>query len=253
MASRAPNGSSISSTSASWASALASATRCRMPPDSSCGRFLPNPARWTASSSSAARCLRSALRTPRARSASSTLPAAVSQGNRPGSWNISATRPPTDISPLVGWSSPATRLRSVDLPQPDAPIRQVNSPGSAARLTWSRAGTALPPRPYTLETPASVTAAGASVTAVALMVLSAHRRLAGGAEQVVERGEVEDPAQVDRLEQPDGLGLLRVGAQRRGVRVGGEGDLLPRRAEHCGLERVGGGGGEFRVGRGLGA
>src|SRR5215469_14907746 len=215
-----------------------------MPPDSSCGRFFPNPPRWTASSSSAARCLRSALCTPRARSASSTLPAAVSQGNRPGSWNISATRPPTDISPLVGWSSPATRDRSVDLPQPDAPIRQVNSPGAAARLTRSRARTAEPPRPYTLETPASVTVAGASVTAVALMPLPAHRRLAGGAEQVVERREVEDAAQVDRLEQPDGLGLLRVGAQRRGVRVGREGDLLERGVQHLGLERLAGIGGE---------
>ena len=44
IASSAPNGSSISSTSASCASALAIATRCRMPPDSSCGRLSRNAA-----------------------------------------------------------------------------------------------------------------------------------------------------------------------------------------------------------------
>ena len=38
MASSAANGSSISSTSLFWPSALASATRCRCPPDSSCTR-----------------------------------------------------------------------------------------------------------------------------------------------------------------------------------------------------------------------
>ena len=67
---------------------------------------------------------------------------------------MNATRPLTVMSPLVGWSRPATSDSSVDLPQPDAPMRQVNSPGAAVRDTWSRARTAEPPRPYTLETPA---------------------------------------------------------------------------------------------------
>ena len=52
MASSAPNGSSISSTSASCASARASATRWRMPPESSCGRRLAKSPRCTISSSS---------------------------------------------------------------------------------------------------------------------------------------------------------------------------------------------------------
>src|SRR5215472_12893658 len=248
IASSAPNGSSISSTSASWASARASATRCRMPPDSSCGRFLPNPPRWTASSRSAARALRSARPAPRARSASSTLPAAVSKGNSHGSWNISATLPPTLIWPAVGLSRPATRDSSVDLPQPDAPIRQLNSPGAAVRVTWSRARTAVPPRPYVLETPVSATAAGASVTAAVLIALRAHRRLVGGGKQRVERAEIEDAGQVDRLEQPDARGLPRVLGQRCRVRVDGKRDLPERGVEHRSLERLAGVGGELIVG-----
>src|SRR5207253_1282627 len=52
----------------------------------------------------------------------------------------------------VGASSPATRLSSVLLPQPDAPIRQANSPGATSRDSRSRASSAEPPRPKTLET-----------------------------------------------------------------------------------------------------
>src|SRR5579863_818316 len=139
------------------ASARASATRCLMPPDSSCGRFPPKPARFTVSRSSSVRWRRSARPTPPALRASSTLPAAVSQGNRAGSWNMSATRPDTDTSPDVGCSRAATRLSSVDLPQPEAPIRQVNSPGGTSSEIWSSARTAERPRPNTLDTPASRT------------------------------------------------------------------------------------------------
>src|ERR1700677_1216647 len=92
------------------------------------------------------------------------LPAAVSHGNSAGFWNISATRPDTDTSPEVGWSRPATRLSSVDLPQPEAPIRQVNSPGGTSSEIWSSARTAEPPRPNTLDTLASRTDPTAPVT-----------------------------------------------------------------------------------------
>ena len=51
MASSAPNGSSISRTSASCASARPSATRWRMPPESSCGRLSANSSRFTEASS----------------------------------------------------------------------------------------------------------------------------------------------------------------------------------------------------------
>ena len=93
MASRAPNGSSISSTSASWAKARASATRWRMPPDSSWGRRPANGARRTVSSRAATRSRRSALGTLRSLRARSTLPATVSHGNSAESWNMSAVRP----------------------------------------------------------------------------------------------------------------------------------------------------------------
>ena len=55
IASSAPNGSSMSRTSAPCASARARATRCRIPPDSSCGRRSPNPSRRTVDSSASAR------------------------------------------------------------------------------------------------------------------------------------------------------------------------------------------------------
>ena len=39
--------------------------------------------------------------------------------------------PASDDSPSVGVSSPATRLSSVDFPQPDGPITATNSPGAS--------------------------------------------------------------------------------------------------------------------------
>src|SRR5580658_7591457 len=93
------------------------------------------------------------------------LPAAVSHGNSAGSWNISATRPDAVTVPAVGWSRPATRLSSVDLPQPDAPIRQVNSPGGTSSEILSSARTAERPRPNTLDTPARCTDPAAPSTA----------------------------------------------------------------------------------------
>ena len=45
-----------------------------------------------------------------------------------------------DRRPCVGSSSPATRLSSVDLPQPDAPSRQTNSPGCDAQVDAAQRG-----------------------------------------------------------------------------------------------------------------
>ncbi len=76
------------------------------------------------------------------------LAATVSHGNRAGSWNISATRrPPVTTCPQVGESSPATSESSVLLPQPEAPIRQTNSPSATVSETLSRAWTARGPDP----------------------------------------------------------------------------------------------------------
>ena len=99
-----------------------------------------SPPRCTMSSSSLARSWRSALGTPRSRRASSTLPRTVSQGNSADSWNMSAGRGRRRRPcPAVGWSSPASRLSSVLLPQPEAPTRQTNSPGATSREMRSRA------------------------------------------------------------------------------------------------------------------
>src|SRR5580693_9128571 len=101
---------------------------------------------------------------------------------------MTATRAPeVDTSPEVGCSRPATRASNVDLPQPDAPIRQVNSPGGTSSDTWSSAWTAELPRPNTLETPVNRTApvvtavAGArrSVTAKELTCLTMIRNSPG--------------------------------------------------------------------------
>ena len=55
--------------------ARASATRCRMPPESSCGRLSAKPPRCTTVEQLARPRRALDLRTPRSRSASSTLPA----------------------------------------------------------------------------------------------------------------------------------------------------------------------------------
>jgi hypothetical protein len=66
---------------------------------------------------------------------------------------MSATRwPPVEISPEVGASSPATRFSSVLLPHPDAPMRQATSPGATVSDSRSRASSAEPPLPKTLDT-----------------------------------------------------------------------------------------------------
>ena len=71
----------------------------------------------------------------------------VSHGNSAGSWNIRAVRPSTSTRPAVGRSSPATSVSSVDLPQPEAPTRQTNSPARTSSEMRSRASTALAPAP----------------------------------------------------------------------------------------------------------
>src|SRR3954467_10533575 len=49
--------------------------------------------------------------------------------------------PRTRTSPEVGVSKPAMMRSSVDLPQPEAPIRQTNSPLSIFRLALRKAST----------------------------------------------------------------------------------------------------------------
>ena len=81
-ASRAPNGSSISSTSGLFASARAIATRCIIPPESSLGYACSNPVRPTMVMNRRATSCRAASGTPRSRGPNSTLPWTVSHGKR---------------------------------------------------------------------------------------------------------------------------------------------------------------------------
>ena len=87
----------------------------------------------------------SAARRWRPRSATGTAPT-------PGT---SARRGPrTSTVPALGVSSPATRLRIVDLPQPEAPMRQTNSPCVHLEVDVVERGDALAPDPNVLSTPA---------------------------------------------------------------------------------------------------
>src|SRR4051794_34014614 len=61
--------------------------------------------------------------------------------------------PLTSTSPVVGSSKPATMRSRVDLPQPDAPIRQTNSPSSMVRSTRARASISSSPAAKRLLTP----------------------------------------------------------------------------------------------------
>ena len=86
ISSRAPNGSSISSSRGLSASARAIATRCCMPPESWSGWLLAKSVRPTSSISSATRALRCAESTPWSLSGSSMLPVTVRHGSRPACW-----------------------------------------------------------------------------------------------------------------------------------------------------------------------
>src|SRR6266536_2396104 len=127
MASRAPKGSSMRSSDGSCTSARAMATRCLMPPDSSCGYLSSNPARPTSPRSSLARFAEALLSSPRTSTGSMTLSKTVRHGRRTGSWNTmpmsrlgsSTGRPRRVTLPAERWSRPARILRSVVLPQPD--------------------------------------------------------------------------------------------------------------------------------------
>src|SRR5262249_39770106 len=87
--------------------------------------------------------------TPRTANGNSTLPSAVSQGNRLLSW---VTKPTAVLSPSTGAplhettpadveTRPEASLRSVVLPQPDGPTTLVIFPGSTSKLTRSSART----------------------------------------------------------------------------------------------------------------
>ena len=168
--SRAPSGSSISSSRGPCTSARASATRCRMPPESSPGWWRANSAMPTRSSSAC-----TSARTPASSAASRTLRSTESHGSSPGSCctrpsqcsrracagcspKTSASVPLDERSarpvwlPLLpdnGWRGsagrasrrPAAMRSSVVLPQPEGPTSETNSPAPTSSAAPSSACT----------------------------------------------------------------------------------------------------------------
>ena len=100
--SRFPVGSSASSTFGCLTRALAIATRCCWPPDSSDGRCLARSARPTSASAAAARRRRSAAGTCSGTSAASTFSCALSVGTRLNVWKMN---PIDSARTLVTWLS----------------------------------------------------------------------------------------------------------------------------------------------------
>src|SRR5437016_6720134 len=54
---------------------------------------------------------------------------------------VCSSRPKMAMAPAVGWSRPAIRLSNVDLPEPEVPSRQANSPRGTCSETPARART----------------------------------------------------------------------------------------------------------------
>src|SRR5436190_4351750 len=148
-ASSAANGSSISSTFGSTASARAICSRWRMPPESCAGNLWRCSARSTIPRYLSMIAGHSPRGTFRTRSAKRTFSSALSHGRSaaPASWknmtrSLPAPRtgtPSNSTSPPEARSKPARILSSVDLPQPEGPTRQTNSPGATSRSMPSSA------------------------------------------------------------------------------------------------------------------
>ena len=136
-------GSSSSNTSGRVTRARASDTLIRIPPDSSRGRLTASAGpKLISSRLSPTRCRASVASTPSNSSGRRIFSSTVRHGNRLGSWKTSAMRESSDRStvPAVGSNSPAISLNAVDLPQPEGPTRDTNSPSAMFRSTRSSTG-----------------------------------------------------------------------------------------------------------------
>ena len=154
------SGSSRTMTDGSAASARAMATRCRWPPENSCGyRTAAVAGSPTSSKSVRTRAARSRPATP-----SPTCDPTVRRGlsDEYGFWKTSWSRtsargrarrdsgltglPSNETAPLVAGTSPTAARASVDLPQPDSPTSPTIRPASTEMLAPATARTR-PPRP----------------------------------------------------------------------------------------------------------
>ncbi len=194
ISSSAAKGSSISRIFGLVTRPRAIETRIFMPPESSRGTASSKPSRRTRASISRTAGAALVRETPRRRSGSQTLSKTLAQGSSVGSWK---TKPMLDcaenpaprqsIVPVVGDSRPAISRSAVDLPQPDGPSSDRNSPCLIVRST-SRSATT--PLENVLPTPRSVSS-GAAAQAAGIespvrrhprtLVLSRRRQSADGA------------------------------------------------------------------------
>src|SRR5258706_7986486 len=154
-ASSAPKGSSSSSILGWMAKARAMPTRCFIPPESSAGFLCSAPVSPTMSMNFwqwiwtwiAFHCGHLLF------TAKAMFFIADNQGISAWPWNTtprSSDGPATSrlsitTTPELAVSRPASTLRMVDLPQPEWPMMQTNSPRSMPKLTPSKTATALPP------------------------------------------------------------------------------------------------------------
>jgi hypothetical protein len=159
MSSSAPKGSSSKSSSGYVTRARASETRIRIPPDSSRGRRRAKSERPTICKLSRTRASRSAVAKAASSKGKRILAAAVRQGSSVASWKTNesrvarrrateAGRPATERLPTVGEARPAIKRKSVDLPQPDGPTSETNSPRRNLKLisasAWIAPGNVMP-------------------------------------------------------------------------------------------------------------
>ena len=165
--SRFPVGSSANIIWGFTTRALAIPTRCCCPPDIWLGICLacpPTPTRSMYFLASLSLCL---LETPRKERGRATFSRAFMVFNRLYAWKMNPTFSrrkltswrsvifsiwtlPISISPLVGFSNPASMLRRVDLPEPEAPTMATNSPLYISKSSPSRARTLISPTRYIL-------------------------------------------------------------------------------------------------------
>src|SRR3989442_295032 len=138
-ASRAPNGSSMSTMDGLLASARAIATRCFIPPERCTGNFVACSRSPTMSRYRAAISRHRAASTPARRGPNSTFWATVSQGKSTYSWKTTPRSGPgpvigvasTSTRPRVGGRKPATMFSNVAFPQHDAE-KERRAPGAPA-------------------------------------------------------------------------------------------------------------------------
>src|ERR1700747_2565879 len=100
--------------------------------------------------------------------------------------------PRTATRPVVGSSKPAITRNNVDLPQPEAPIRQTNCPGATA--TSMRASASISPSPTAKRLLTASTARTGSLFSPMMLRAPGEEAVADGHDDAVgdEAGDADD-------------------------------------------------------------